>query len=86
MSDSTGPKDVPSTSEGESDNAAHAPAASTPVAKGEPVVKRDAPDKDGNKRKARALDNLSTSLRHAYESTLEEQVPDPIMDLLRQLD
>lgn len=32
------------------------------------------------------IDHLATSLRRAYESTLEEEVPDSIMDLLRQLD
>lgn len=32
------------------------------------------------------LDNLASSLRHAYECTLEEPIPDSILDLLRQLD
>ena len=33
-----------------------------------------------------AIDNVSASLRQAYQSTLEEDVPDSIMDLLRKLD
>jgi len=32
------------------------------------------------------IDQIGASLRHAYESTLEEPVPDSILDLLRQLD
>lgn len=31
-------------------------------------------------------DNLSQSLRQAYESTLKEEIPDMLMDLLRKLD
>ena len=32
------------------------------------------------------IDHIGTSLRRAYESTLEEDVPESILDLLRQLD
>ena len=42
--------------------------------------KRPKPAKRGS------MDDVSISLRQAYQSTLEEQVPDSIMDLLRQLD
>ncbi|MFM6853365.1 MAG: NepR family anti-sigma factor, partial [Sphingopyxis sp.] len=35
---------------------------------------------------ANPADRLSATLRQAYQSTVEETVPDSIMDLLRQLD
>lgn len=34
----------------------------------------------------KAVDAVSASLRQAYESTLEEVIPDSLMDLLRKLD
>lgn len=33
-----------------------------------------------------AIDDVSISLRQAYESTLHEDIPDALMDLLRKLD
>lgn len=33
-----------------------------------------------------SIDAVSASLRHAYETTLEEEIPDSLMDLLRKLD
>jgi Anti-sigma factor NepR len=38
------------------------------------------------KRSRANIDDLSSSLRQAYQSTLEESIPDSIMDLLRKLD
>lgn len=43
-------------------------------------------DQTPGNRPDRAIDHVSASLRRAYQSTLEESVPDSIMDLLRKLD
>jgi hypothetical protein len=32
------------------------------------------------------MDSVSTSLRRAYQTTLEEAIPDEMLDLLRKLD
>ncbi len=34
---------------------------------------------------AEKLDRLSTSLRHVYQTAVEEDVPDSMMDLLKRL-
>ena len=36
--------------------------------------------------KAEDLGQIASTLRHAYQSTLEEQIPESMLDLLRQLD
>lgn len=47
----------------------------------------DGPSRAKIRKRSRAnIDDLSTSLRQAYQSTLEESIPDSIMDLLRKLD
>lgn len=108
MSDSAGPKDLPSkavagseipTNAGDSgrgvlpganvtpgpqaETASIAPSHAGPTSSG-PAK----PGADGNTDggKGQGFDQLATSLRHAYESTLEEAVPDSILNLLRQLD
>lgn len=40
----------------------------------------------GNAASGKAADAVSASLRQAYESTLDEAIPDSLMDLLRKLD
>ena len=47
----------------------------------------DHPSRAGKKTKsATPLDAVSVSLRQAYESTLQEAIPDSFMDLLNKLD
>lgn len=54
-----------------------------PVVSGQDIV----PGHRKMRKRSRAnIDDLSTSLRQAYQSTLEESIPDSIMDLLRKLD
>ena len=38
------------------------------------------------RRPAGTIDHVSASLRQAYRSTLDEDVPEALMDLLRRLD
>lgn len=96
MSDSAGSKDLPSkTGASSGDDGATGlavPASSgdatavTPTASG--AIGEGTTDKSTRaaSTKGPSLDQLATSLRHAYESTLEEDIPDSIMDLLRKLD
>ncbi|MCU0728827.1 MAG: hypothetical protein MUF41_01795 [Sphingopyxis sp.] len=42
-----------------------------------PTVSAGRPDK---------MDHISSSLKQAYDSTLDEAIPDSILNLLRQLD
>jgi Anti-sigma factor NepR len=54
-----------------------------PVDAGQDIV----PSHKKMRKRSRAnIDDLSSSLRQAYQSTLEESIPDSIMDLLRKLD
>lgn len=96
MSDSAGPKDLPSKavvgSEKETDavgiGSDASAVATIDVADDPRLVKpsKAGPAPSSEDGKGQGFDQLATSLRHAYESTLEEDVPDSILKLLRQLD
>ena len=40
----------------------------------------------GTRRSSGTIDHVAASLRQAYRSTLDEDVPESLMDLLRKLD
>lgn len=99
MSDSAGLKDLPSKAVAGSEigadadgigtehmSDAQAMAADGQLPAAAKVGGEPAPADGAEVGKGHGFDLLATSLRHAYESTLEEDVPDSILNLLRQLD
>lgn len=63
------------------------PAAPPGAKKGNDKLTVDHASRAGKAAKsATPLDDVSASLRHAYESTLQEAIPESFMDLLNKLD